>query len=338
MNALKCDICGGTLTADSSSEFLLCEYCNTSYPKERLAKGQTVRAVVKIARGDTEKERLLKNAETFLRLHDREKALAIYQRLTNDFPDDYRGWLGEVRCRTLEFTDFSIGKSGLESLQRIVNNALQLAPDHEKITIRSKWTSYSEECIRIENDELRRKLKEQMRRRQEQQKEEEARQRKLAEAKAKREAEERELERQRAAEAERRRLEKEQEEKQLKTKQILCFVILVCTELLFSGLLLAFDFIEICNESLGSFLGVNAAILVNAVIGGIISKIGRIRYGEYIYICVNALFACAIFVAAMRSMDGIIIGFFAFFFFGAIELGVIYGSYLISRLFGHSDT
>lgn len=103
MSALICDICGGNLSMDASGAFAICESCGMKHSKERVkVKVQEIQGTVKIdgavetVKGDAEKERLLKNAETFLQLDQVKKAKEIYLQLKNDYPNDYRGWLGAL--------------------------------------------------------------------------------------------------------------------------------------------------------------------------------------------------------------------------------------------------
>lgn len=93
MAALTCDICGGNLEMNESGEFAMCESCGMKHTKERVkVKVQEIRGVVEVTKGEAEKERLLKNAETFISLNEHSKANSIYRQITEDYPDDYRGW------------------------------------------------------------------------------------------------------------------------------------------------------------------------------------------------------------------------------------------------------
>ena len=93
MSALVCDICGGNLAMDASGEFAICESCGMKHTKERVrTKVQEIQGVVEVTKGEAEKERLLKNAETFISLNEHNKANSIYRQITEDYPDDYRGW------------------------------------------------------------------------------------------------------------------------------------------------------------------------------------------------------------------------------------------------------
>lgn len=99
MEALKCDFCGGGLIIDDSREFAKCEFCGTKYMKSTLQqKIQEIRGCVKVegavetTTGNAEKERLIKNAETLMSVEKYSEAEEIIRTVTNQFPDDYRGW------------------------------------------------------------------------------------------------------------------------------------------------------------------------------------------------------------------------------------------------------
>ena len=98
-NALRCDFCDGNLVIDDSREFAICEFCGTKYMASTLrAKIQEFRGTVKVdgavetTTGDAEKERLIKNAETLLKLEKFDDAEKTIKTITNQFSDDYRGW------------------------------------------------------------------------------------------------------------------------------------------------------------------------------------------------------------------------------------------------------
>ena len=49
-------------------------------------------------------QRLLQNAETYIRLENYEDAQKVYQKITELYPEDYRGWWGRIISDTREFT------------------------------------------------------------------------------------------------------------------------------------------------------------------------------------------------------------------------------------------
>ena len=99
MEALKCDFCGGGLIIDDSREFAKCEFCGTKYMASTLrAKIQEIKGTVRVegavetTTGNAEKERLIRNAEVLLKLEKFDDAEKVIKAITNQFPDDYRGW------------------------------------------------------------------------------------------------------------------------------------------------------------------------------------------------------------------------------------------------------
>lgn len=100
MSALTCDICGGKLIMQTGA-LVKCESCGMEYTKERMQeKVQEIKGTVKVdgpietIKGEAEKERLLKNAETFIQIKDFDKSKSLYLEVTKQYPEDYRGWFG----------------------------------------------------------------------------------------------------------------------------------------------------------------------------------------------------------------------------------------------------
>ena len=97
MQAIKCELCGSNQLIKKDG-FFQCEHCGTKYTLEE-AKKLIVSGTVEVVTGNAEKERLLKNAESFWTLKREDKAEEVFLQITNDFPDDYRGWLGLFKCK-----------------------------------------------------------------------------------------------------------------------------------------------------------------------------------------------------------------------------------------------
>ncbi len=105
MAALKCDVCGGQLAMDSRGEFAVCKNCGTEHDKCRMqAKIQEIQGTVKVE-GIHSIEKLVENATTFKRLEDWRKVEDTYKEITNQYPEDYRGWWGLIECQTHDFKD-----------------------------------------------------------------------------------------------------------------------------------------------------------------------------------------------------------------------------------------
>lgn len=99
MEALICDICGGKLVMQSGG-VARCESCGMKYTKERVQeKVQEIKGTVKIdgpvetVKGDAEKERLLKNAETYLKLNNPVSANTELLKYIEFFPYDIKPYI-----------------------------------------------------------------------------------------------------------------------------------------------------------------------------------------------------------------------------------------------------
>lgn len=97
MQAIKCELCGSNHLIKKDG-FFQCEHCGTKYTLEE-AKKLIVSGTVEVVTGNAEKERLLNNAESFLTFERKDKAEEVFLQITNEFPDDYRGWLGLLKCK-----------------------------------------------------------------------------------------------------------------------------------------------------------------------------------------------------------------------------------------------
>lgn len=84
--------------------------------------------------------RLCKNAETFYNLGDKKKAEEIYIDLTNNYPDDYRGWWGAASVKTDRFRLYSWEL--FQQIEGVVNNAFQVAKTSEREQIQPVWDAY----------------------------------------------------------------------------------------------------------------------------------------------------------------------------------------------------
>lgn len=133
MKALKCDFCSGPLIMDKSREFATCEFCGTKYTKETVQdKIQEIKGSVKIegavetTTGETEKLRLLKNAETYTQLNEFNQALEVYKQVTNQFPGDYRGWWG---IYTTQIEKYFATNQFAESDSNALKNSFNLCQD-----------------------------------------------------------------------------------------------------------------------------------------------------------------------------------------------------------------
>ena len=84
-------------------------------------------------------QRLIKNGETHLRLQNFDAAESIYSAVVNDYPDDYRGWLGLIKCKTKGFTDTNCDAEKINVWYRYV---CQLATPEDIAEIEKDYMDY----------------------------------------------------------------------------------------------------------------------------------------------------------------------------------------------------
>lgn len=126
MKALKCEVCASNeLVKDG--DYFVCSYCGTKYTLED-AKKMLVSGEVEIIKGDAEKERLLKNAMSFIKISEFERARSTYAEVVEEFPEDYRGWWGlfslqfRIYYETGVFSPYNIDAKHLQNVKKLCDD------------------------------------------------------------------------------------------------------------------------------------------------------------------------------------------------------------------------
>lgn len=100
-------------------------------------------------------QRLIKNGETHLRLQNFDTAESVYSTLVNDYPDDYRGWWGLIKCKTKGFTETQCDVDKINVWYRYV---CQLATPEEIAETEKEYIAYlkkvSETEVSVETDNV----------------------------------------------------------------------------------------------------------------------------------------------------------------------------------------
>jgi len=151
MTVLQCDICGGKLIMQSGG-MSKCDACGLEYSQERLKeliqviKGSVaIEGAVETVIGEAEKERLIKNAETNVSLGEYTKAVKLFQRVTEEYPDDYRGWWGlfKVPLMALNFSEsFYINETHAKHAFSLSHSNSELVKEYNNL-----WLNYCENFI-----------------------------------------------------------------------------------------------------------------------------------------------------------------------------------------------
>lgn len=108
------------------------------------------------AESESQIDRLCKNARTFYDLGQREKAEQIYRELTDNYPDDYRGWWGFAWVKTNQFQTYS--REIYSEVKGNAENAIKVASGHDKEEIEQIWNQYSK--LRNQRESARRRQEE----------------------------------------------------------------------------------------------------------------------------------------------------------------------------------
>ena len=104
-----CTQCGSTLEIDSSLEAAVCPYCRTPFITEKAINSYNTTNVTNIGNlhadvvnisDDQSRDNRVKSGETFIRMNDYVSAGAIFKKLTEECPYDYRGWFGLIKVHS----------------------------------------------------------------------------------------------------------------------------------------------------------------------------------------------------------------------------------------------
>lgn len=160
MAALVCDICGGKLVMQSGG-VAKCDSCSMEYTKERIQeKVQEIKGTVKIdgpvetVKGDAEKERLIKTAQECFRKGAIYEANKMFRKISEDYPNEWRAWMGILYSESLCLTDdvirddfIRLNKNPNIFLTYEYEKALQFAPKEEQSKIKEYYEPFIKKLV-----------------------------------------------------------------------------------------------------------------------------------------------------------------------------------------------
>lgn len=104
----KCPYCGQIVYVDGKSEASICSYCEKPFITEKAIQ----MADPYVCQENYELKRLFERAETLKAIGEYSKAVGVYQKITEMYPEDYRGWLnlipftgGEKRIKNIQIVE-----------------------------------------------------------------------------------------------------------------------------------------------------------------------------------------------------------------------------------------
>ena len=94
--AAKCPSCNANIEVPAEKETVFCAYCGSAIKsKAAIAYGNSVRIEGEVkVEGIATVEKLVQNAQTYEKLNENDKAFKVYKQITEEYTNDYRGWLG----------------------------------------------------------------------------------------------------------------------------------------------------------------------------------------------------------------------------------------------------
>ena len=128
MKPLVCELCSGN-EFEWKDGFFVCRFCGTKYTSDGFFKDMAA------------KEKLLANAQTFLKLGQFDKALRIFRKVADLYPDDYRGWYGIADVLSQHFTLVDLEDKAFRDIVSYMEKALKTADDCFD-EVKAVWDDY----------------------------------------------------------------------------------------------------------------------------------------------------------------------------------------------------
>ena len=143
MQKLQCELCGSVDIARTDDGFFRCEHCGCKYTLEQ---AKALLGTVETTIGTAERDRLLKNAQTQYEIGESNKAKETFAKVTEQFPDDYRGWLGLVQIYLRSYAGSSPQDVFVGHLIDWYKICLKLAPNENMAKeITRDWINFWDE-------------------------------------------------------------------------------------------------------------------------------------------------------------------------------------------------
>jgi len=140
--AAKCPNCSGDIQLDDTKKSGFCMYCGSQVLVQDAIDLARVRIDGAVAvEGVATLEKLVQNGAKFLELGEFKRAKEVYARITDGYPEDYRGWWGVVCAKTSNFLIGEVSPS-VRPADRELRNALKLAPEQLRASMRRQYDAW----------------------------------------------------------------------------------------------------------------------------------------------------------------------------------------------------
>lgn len=156
---LTCEGCGGKeFIEDKKNHVLKCVFCDTPYYLDKPVGKKKTKIINNfynvygaLDQNDNEEiDRLVKSANYYMvKLKNYDKAREIYQKITDEAPNDYRGWWGLIRADNYNLNSKRAFENGLnpheyEEETEHFNSIRHSAPKSTAQKLRESWNEYLE--------------------------------------------------------------------------------------------------------------------------------------------------------------------------------------------------
>ena len=119
MLTAKCPHCGGIVQVNQNDEASICSQCKKPFITEKAINDYIKMNTSK----DDNLQSLIRKAETFKKLDQLSKAIEIYEKITDDYPEELVGWLSLLPYRALWGWKNSFGRpiNYIKTIEKLCN-------------------------------------------------------------------------------------------------------------------------------------------------------------------------------------------------------------------------
>ena len=150
MMVLKCKVCGGDVELSSDKTYGICSHCGNNVKLSKTREDQRI-PLKNIADNvaTASLERLIQNSNTYLELSDYSSAQEVFNRITKEYPEYFRGWWGLIVCET---RGFEIIKKDQTKINKWFKNVKQLAHEEAFSIYRPEFEAYVRKIANVDSE------------------------------------------------------------------------------------------------------------------------------------------------------------------------------------------
>lgn len=146
----RCTQCGANIEVDDKREAGICKYCGTAFITTKAITYYNNTSEVNIQNAkfyihDNKVKESIDKAEAFIKLNETVRAMRVYEQLTNEFPQESRGWWGLLcTANSGEFFSEEPKAANFDWGKKYYENAKLFANADELVEYETKYNQYIE--------------------------------------------------------------------------------------------------------------------------------------------------------------------------------------------------